>query len=451
VLEATLLNDMGRGPSAFADPRLLLFASALALVAGLLTGVAPAFQAGREDVAAALKAGAREGTVQRSRLRTSLLIGQAALSVVLLVGAGLFLRSLMNVESLRLGYDSDRILWVNLEERGVKLDSVQNVNLRHELLDHAKTIPSVERVAQGLTVPFWMTWNFNIYVPGIDSVNKLGNFSLQAGSTDFFQTMGTRIVRGRGFTPDDRETSPKVMVVGEAMAKKLWPGEDAIGKCVKMNADTMPCRTVVGVAEDVRRSLISEVDLHYYMPTSQFYPSSGGLFVRTRGPASAVAEEVRRVLQQKMPGASYVTVTPMTTIVAPTIRSWKIGATLFAVFGALALVLAAIGLYSVIAYNVTQRMHEMGVRVALGAQARDVISLIVREGLRIVVPGIVLGAIASLIAGKWVAPLLFNVSPSDPPVLAAVILTLLGVAVMASWLPARRASRVDPNEALRSD
>jgi ABC-type antimicrobial peptide transport system permease subunit len=124
---------------------------------------------------------------------------------------------------------------------------------------------------------------------------------------------------------------------------------------------------------------------------------------------------------------------------------------MFAVFGALALVLAAIGLYSVIAYNVTQRTHEMGVRVALGAQARDVISLVVREGLRIVIPGVALGAIVSLIAGKWVAPLLFEVSPKDPPVLVAVIVTLLGVAVMASWLPAQRASRVDPNEALRSD
>ena len=218
--------------------------------------------------------------------------------------------------------------------------------------------------------------------------------------------------------------------------KKLWPGQDAIGKCVKMNSDTMPCRTVVGVAEDVRRSAIGEVDLHYYMPITQFHPSSG---------------EVRRTLQQTMPGASYVTVTPLSKVIAPQIRSWKMGATLFAAFGVLALVLAAIGLYSVIAYNVTQRTHEMGVRVALGAQARDVISLIVREGLWIVIPGIVLGTVVALVASRWIAPLLFNVSPKDTPVLAAVIATLLGVAVLASWVPAQRASHVDPNEALRSD
>jgi len=152
-----------------------------------------------------------------------------------------------------------------------------------------------------------------------------------------------------------------------------------------------------------------------------------------------------------MPGVSYVTVTPMATIMSGNTRSWKLGATMFTVFGALALVLAAIGLYSVIAYNVTQRTHEMGVRVALGAQARDVIRLIVREGLTIVLPGIVLGGAIALFAGKWVAPLLFEVSPKDPSVLVSVVVTLVIVAVVASWVPATRASRVDPNEALRAD
>jgi putative ABC transport system permease protein len=220
---------------------------------------------------------------------------------------------------------------------------------------------------------------------------------------------------------------------------------------VRINADTVPCTTVVGVAEDTRGGKLSEAELHYYLSTAQFQPSKGGLFVRTRGPAADQADAIRRALQRAMPGASYVTVTPMSTILAPVVRSWKVGAVMFAVFGLLALVLAAIGLYSVIAYNVTQRTHEMGVRVALGAQARDVIGLVVREGLRIVVPGVVLGAIIALVAGRWVAPLLFDVSPKDPPVLASVALTLLGVAVMASWLPATRAARVDPNEALRAD
>ena len=235
------------------------------------------------------------------------------------------------------------------------------------------------------------------------------------------------------------------------MVKKLWPNEDAIGKCVRINADTAPCTTVIGIAEDVRRQSMSETEMHYYMPADQFQPNVGGLFVRTRGSAADKAEEVRRALQPLMDGGSYVTVTPMTTIIASQIRSWKVGALMFSVFGALALVLAAIGLYSVIAYNVTQRTHEMGVRVALGApgarrdspdRERGAADRAARRGA---------GRVLALLAGKWIAPLLFDVSPKDPPVLVGVVAMLVAVAIAASWLPARRAARVDPNEALRAD
>jgi predicted permease len=291
----------------------------------------------------------------------------------------------------------------------------------------------------------------SLFVPGIDSVNRLGEFTMQAGSPDFLRTMGTRLLRGRDLSADDRTDAPRVVVVGESMAKKLWPNEDALGKCIRVGADTMPCTTVVGVAEDVRRGSLSETEMHYYLSIAQYQRTSGGLFVRTHGKAAGETDEVRRALQALMPSVSYVTVTPLSTIIAPEMRSWRIGAIMFAVFGMLALVLAAVGLYSVIAYNVTQRTHEMGVRVALGAQGGDVIRLIVREGLKIVIPGVVLGAMISLLAGRWVAPLLFNVSPKDPPVLVTVVLTLIAVAVAASWVPALRAARVDPSEALRSD
>jgi putative ABC transport system permease protein len=239
--------------------------------------------------------------------------------------------------------------------------------------------------------------------------------------------------------------------VNQTMAKKIWPGQDPIGKTIRINADTGAYATVVGVAEDVRRGSLTEPEGHYYIPIEQFPWNEDGLFVRTTGSASDQAEAVRRALQPLMPGVSYVTVTPMAKIMESTTRSWKLGATMFTIFGGLALVLAAIGLYSVIAYNVTQRTHEMGVRVALGAQGRDVIRLVVREGLAVVVPGVALGAIIALIAGGWVAPLLFNVSPKDPPVIALVIVTLVAVAITASWIPATRAAGVDPSEALRSD
>jgi predicted permease len=379
------------------------------------------------------------------------LIAQAALSVVLLIGAGLFLRSLSNVENVRMGYDADRLLYVGPNARGVKRDSLQNIALRKALLAKAQALPGVEHASLALTVPFRSSWDFALYVAGIDSVTRLGSFTLQAGSPDFFATMGTRVLRGRSFNATDGEHAPLVMVASESMVKKLWPNEDAIGKCVRINADTAPCTTVIGIAEDVRRQSMAETEMHYYMPADQFNPNVGGLFVRTRGAAKDRAEEVRRALQPLMDGGSYVTVTPMTTIIASQIRSWRLGALMFSIFGALALVLAAIGLYSVIAYNVTQRTHEMGVRVALGAQARDVIRLIVSEGLRIVLPGVALGAMLALLAGKWIAPLLFQVSPKDPPVLVGVVTILVAVAMVASWLPARRAARVDPNQALRAD
>ncbi|MGH7696223.1 MAG: FtsX-like permease family protein, partial [Gemmatimonadaceae bacterium] len=188
-----------------------------------------------------------------------------------------------------------------------------------------------------------------------------------------------------------------------------------------------------------------------YLPAAQFNPSAGGLFVRVRGKGPAFSEAVRKRLQQEMPGASYISITPLSQIIGGETRVWHLGATMFVAFGALALVLAAIGLYSVIAYNVAQRTHELGVRRALGAQASHVMRLVVADGLRVAGIGVALGAIAAFWAGKFVKPLLFNVSPRDPAVFVFVATTLVLVALAASWIPALRASRVDANVALRTD
>jgi putative ABC transport system permease protein len=187
------------------------------------------------------------------------------------------------------------------------------------------------------------------------------------------------------------------------------------------------------------------------MSVAQTRPQQGGLFARTRGDAAQMREAIRRRLQQDMPGAAYITATPMTEIAGSQTRSFNLGATMFVAFGALAVVLAAIGLYSVIAYNVTQRTHELGVRRALGAQAFDVMRLVVSDGLRVAAVGVAIGILGSLWAGKWVKPLLFNVSPNDPAVFVVVALLLVAIAMAASWIPALRASKVDANVALRSD
>ena len=241
-------------------------------------------------------------------------------------------------------------------------------------------------------------------------------------------------------------------VVEEPWRRRCGRSEDAIGKCVRVNADTAPCTTVVGIAEDVRRGSLSEPEMHYYLPIDQFragrrrHCSFGPRDKRDRR-----AEDVRRALQPLMPGVSYVTVTPMATIIGRRTRSWKLGATMFTVFGALALVLAAIGLYSVIAYNVTQRTHEMGVRVALGAQRRRRHPAHRARGPRDRAAGRRARIRDRRWSREWIAPLLFDVSPKDPSVFAAVILTLVATSVAASWMPAMRAARVDPNEALRAD
>ena len=436
--------------SVMADTRTLIFAGVAALLTGLLTGLAPGLQALRHNLVGDLKAGAREGSYRRSRMRVGLLVAQGALSVVLLVGAGLFVRSLQHVRVIPLGYDVDPVLLVDVNMRGVQLDSAHMVALRGELLEAARAIPGVEHASRQLTVPFWSTWNLDLHVAGIDSVSRLGEFDLNAVTPEHFATLGTRILRGRGIGAEDTEHAPWAMVVSSAMAKALWPGRDPIGQCVKVGADTVPCSYVVGVAENIKsEQLGDDPGLFYYLSTAQWHPEQGGLFIRTRGEAPRHAETIRRRLQQVVPGAAYVTVTPLHDILGEQTRSWELGATMFLAFGALALVLAAIGLYSVMAYNVAQRVQELGVRAALGAQQNDLVRLVLNEGLRTATVGIVIGVVIALAGGQWLGPLLFQESAHDPLVFGFVALLLLGVTVAASIIPSRRAARVDPIVALR--
>jgi hypothetical protein len=272
-------------------------------------------------------------------------------------------------------------------------------------------------------------------------------------SADYFRTMGTPIVRGRSFETTDRDGTRRVAIVGASMADALWPGQDPIGRCFRVGADTMPCTYVVGVAANIRSQTFEAESrlFFYYLPTAQWYPQLGGLFIRTQGPARRLVEPVRRHLQREMPGTSFVTVTLLADVIEARMHSWIVGATLFTGFGALALVLAALGLYSVIAYNVTQRRHELGVRLALGAGASGIVGLVVGEGLRFSLAGVLLGSVAALALGRWIGPLLFEQSPHDPTVFALTATVLLGVAAVASCIPALRAARVDPKTALQAD
>jgi len=452
VLRASLLTRTAR-TALITDPRTLSFVGAASLLAGFLTGLAPVLQTRRADLTGDLKAGAREGAVDRSRTRVVLVVLQGALSVVLLVGAGLFVRSLDHIRQVPLGFDPDSVSVVDLQMRGVKLDSAGGVALRRRLLADARTIPGVTHVSRQGSVPLRNHWvSQEIYVAGIDSSDRLGTFYLNAVTPDYFATMGTRLLRGRGITEADVAPAPRVMVVSQAMAGVLWPRKDALGQCVRVGNDTVPCTTVVGVAENIKsEDLDQDPGYFFYLSSDQFEPDYGGLVVRTTLPGVAAQNSIRRQLQAAMPGPSYVDVTPLSEVFENKTQSWRLGATMFTVFGLLALALAAIGLYSVVAYNVAQRTQEMGIRVALGAEVRDLLRLVLREGLLLASVGVVLGGIVAVAAAPSLESLLFQESPRDPVVLMGVAVTLLVVAALASLVPAHRASRVDPMRALRSE
>ena len=437
----------------FTDWRTLGVTAALAIAIGAALGIVPMLFSMRGDLARSLRGGVRGGVSEGARLRAALLVLQATLSVVLLVGAALFARSLGAVKSMRIGYDADRVLLVNRVVRGAFPTQAEHRALRDALVSTAQSLAGVDAAAWVSSAPFVSTSNNTLYVPGVDSVSRLGTFTYQATTPDYFRVMGTRILRGRGLTPDDRFGAPSVAVVSESMAKALWPQQDAIGKCFRIRSDTVPCTTVVGIAEDmVQRNLAGSQRYHYYVSIEQYTRTWGnGLLIRTKGDPVVEAERVRKALQAVMTGSSYVTVRPLGDIVQNAQASWRLGATMFVAFAVLALVVAAVGLYGVIGYSVAQRMHELGVRVALGAQQRDIVWLVVGQSVRFALVGTALGLVVALAQSRWIQPLLFHQSATDPWILAGVAGTMLAVAVAAGAAPAWRAARADPNHALRAE
>jgi predicted permease len=338
--------------------------------------------------------------------------------------------------------------------RGIELDSGAMVQYHQRLLETAQSIPGVESAARVNTRPFSTNMEL-LYVDGIDSVQKLGRFVIQYATPEYFRVMDTRILRGRAFSAADGGRSPRVTVVSESMARALWPGTDPIGRCIRISADTMPCTTVIGIAEDAAyNNLTEEKRLTHYLPLAQSpYPGSGNLLLLRmagRHPASRL-ETVRRALQRVMPVQGYVTVLPLTEFVDAQRRSWTLGATMFVAFGVLALLVAAVGLYGVISYNVAQRMHELGVRIALGAQSHDVVRLVAGQGISFAGAGVAVGLVVAALSARWIQPLLFQQSARDPATYAAVGALIIVVALVASAVPALRATRADPNVALRSD
>jgi predicted permease len=441
------------------DWRTIGVATVCALAATLLTSLVPAVLATRADLAGALKAGAREGTYRSSRLRSALLILQATLSVVLLVGAALFVRSLRNVFAIPLGYDANPVLEVVLDLRNLENDSVAQLETRRRMVDVARSIPGVEAVARVGGMLF-STSTTTLKVAGIDSVERLGRFNYQVTTPGYFDVMRTRILRGRAFDTRDARGTPPSVVVSESMARALWPGKDPLGQCIQViwnglaGLPKWPCTMVIGVAEDaVYQSITDELRLTYYLAADQLDPAWGRtLLIRMKtSNIDAEIERVRRALQAAMPGDGFVVVRPLRELVDDQQRSWRLGATLFVTFGVLALVVAGVGLYGVIAYSVMQRMHELGVRVALGAVWTDIVRLVVTQSLAMAGAGVAIGLGIALLTSRWIEPLLYKQSPRDPFAYGAISAIMLLVAIIASAVPALRAAAADPNRALRAE
>ena len=431
------------------DLRVIAFTGFVSIAAGVAAGLAPAVHTRKTSLVDALKGGAREGGHHRSRLRNGLLVAQTALAVVLVAGAGLFVNSLGNVRAIRLGYAVDSLVYVNTA-------GAQPVEVDQAITALAGALTRVEGVrgtAYSSSTPMGGWTGFRIGLPGRDSIPLLDGPDrypmMNWVSSSFFPTVGMRIVAGRAF--DDSERG--VVVVNETMAKTFWPGEDPLGKCILMGgpaAQADPCTYVVGVSENASRyRVIEEPNMQYFLPNRG---QARVLIVRVEPDrAVAVAVHAQAELKNLLPGVRTVTATRMRDRVDQQLRPWRLGAALFTVFGALALAVAAVGVYSVIAYSVSQRTHEMGVRIALGARAADVLRLVVREGARVLLIGIALGVGTALAAGKLIASLLYGVTPRDPVVMVFAALVLIAVGVVASLVPAWRAARADPLVALRAD
>src|SRR5438552_17070450 len=414
VIRAFLLPDIPALASAV-DGRVLLFTGGVALLTGFLAGLVPALQVGRADLTPALRAAAGEGRYRRSRLRSALLVGQVALTVTLIVGAGLFARSLRNVAGQDFGFDPAHTLLATMDLRAAGYRPAQINQLNLQMLARLEGLPGVDAAAATIGHFGWATAS-SVSVPGRDSIPQLkaGGPYYQRVTAGYFAAMGTP-VHGRAFTPADRG-SP-VAIVNETMARLLWPGEAAIGKCF-VGSDKR-CAEIVGVVPDARRfNAVEEASMHFYVP---FTPDSSefitALVVRARGGPHDLVAPVRAAMQQTAANLPYAAVTPLADLVAPSIRPWRLGTTMFGLFAGLALVLAAVGLYSVLSYTVGQRSHEIGIRMAMGARRGNVLGLMVGQGVKIAALGAGIGAVAALAGGRVRSWLLFGVSPGVPVVL----------------------------------
>jgi predicted permease len=457
LMRSVLLSDFA-WPDAPINARLLMFTGVMTLVVGVASGILPALQSQRLNLAGTLRESAQGGGVQRARVRTMLLLTQGVLSVVLLIGTGLFVKSLLKVSEVDLGMDTERIVRVSvdLNSAGWKDDRIESTF--QQLQDKVRAMPGLNGAALGEGASFGWELGTTMIVPGRDSLpipNAVGP-NVVSITDEFFSVMGMKILSGRPITADDIRSGARVAVVSEPMAKYVWPTRSPLGECIKVGADSVPCSTIVGVVASVHAEQLVEdrPKALVYVPLDQgprIYKARE-LFIRAAsGSAERLITPLRRMLQAEMPELPYANIQVMHRALDAEIRPWKLGASMFGVFGTVALLLTAVGLYSTISYTVGQRLRELGIRMALGAQSDTIFRLILSYGLKTAAVSALIGCTVAWAAGKLVEPMLFQVSPRNPVVYGAVVFVLLVVAGVASLAPAFRASRGNLLAVLRDE
>lgn len=456
VLRSNLLPRVNWEGSVL-DLRVTSLAIGVSVLCGLLAGLAPCLSAVRTRVNDALKSGSRDGTYQRSALRTGLLIAQSALSVVAVAGAGLFLQSLRNVQGIDVGFDPRRIV-VGAPSYSDNQRHPERSEALRELAGMLRTVEGVEGAALGNGLPWYSLISMPVVLPGQDSAARLPSTpALIAVSPEYFTTTGIHLVAGRPILDSDREGAENVAVVNESLARALWPGENAIGKCLKNRTPANPCLTVVGIVRDPNPwNIVDSPNLIRFVPLAQRAGQANdwlvsAIVVRTAPErAAAVVTLLRRELKRLLPAAS-PEVSSLNARFESELNQWRLSAALFTAFGALALFVAAMGIYSVVAYTFGQRMHELGVRMALGARGADIVSLVLVSTARVTALGALLGAGLAFAFGRFVESLLYGVHSRDPLTIGAAGAVLVVVGVVAGLLPARRAAGADPVVVLRAE
>jgi predicted permease len=460
ALLALVPDGLPRVDSVRVDAGVLLFTVAVAFLAAALAGLAPALSVARADLAAHLRTGGRGATGRAARQgRRGLVVAQVALAVTVVAAAGLLTRSLLRLQAVDMGLAADRLVLVRLALPQAKYaDGARHLQLLKELVTQLEAAPGIAGATPVHTPPFagtggWDAPEFTAEGQSAERAATNPSLNLESIHPNYFETFEVTLVRGRGFTEADRRGAPEVAVVSEELAERTWPGEDPIGKRIKLGRldSTDAWRTVVGVARPTRYRELARLRATLYLPAEQFIVAAEILMLRTASPVALVARQARERVRAVDPGVQVTLVVPFTELLQGPLARPRFNALLIGAFGVAALLLAAIGLYAVMAASVRRRYTEIGVRMALGATAADVRGLVLGEGLRLAGLGAAIGLASALLATRLLRGLLFGVHPLDPASMLAAALLLVGVSALASYLPARRATRVDPVAMLRAE